>query len=151
MGLHKMHLEKRKGRIFRLNLLSWLCEVSWMCCSLVTCKNLCKHIRLGKWDEGLLWGCWIPQVNATLAVTLISIYSTSASSLQMKPSICILMTVCSLLINCESRENKDAWVDRRPDLAPSYVAVVFDVRQVTFSLFHPSVCPLQNYLWLVRM
>lgn len=75
-------------------------------------------------------------------------YSTSASSLQMKPSICILMTVFSLRINCESRENKDAQVDRRLDLAPSYVAiVVFDVRQVTFSLLHP----LQNYLWLVRM
>lgn len=70
----------------------------------------------------------------------------------MKPSICILMTVFSLLINCESRENKDAQVDGMPDLAPSYVAVmVFDVRRVTFSLFHPSVYPLQNYLWLVRM
>lgn len=79
-------------------------------------------------------------------------YSTSASSLQMKPSICILMTVFSLLINCECRENKDAQVDRRPGLAPSYVAVVvFDVRQVTFSLFHPSVYPLRNYLWLMRM
>lgn len=53
----------------------------------------------------------------------------------MKPSICILMTVFSLLISCESRENKDAQVDRRPDLAPSYVAVaVFDVRHVTFFL-----------------
>lgn len=79
-------------------------------------------------------------------------YSTSASSLQMKPSICILMTLLSLLINCESRENKDAQVDERPDLAPSYAAdTVFDVRQGTFSLFHPSVYPLRNYLWLVRM
>lgn len=70
----------------------------------------------------------------------------------MKPSICILIPVFSLLINSESRENQDAQVDRRPDLAPSYVAVVvFDVRHVTFSLFHPSVYPLQNYLWLVRM
>lgn len=79
-------------------------------------------------------------------------YSTSASSLQMKPPICILMTVFSVLINCESRENKDAQVDRRPGLVPSYIAaVVFDVRQVTFSLFRPSVYPLQNYLCLVRV
>lgn len=28
VGLHKMHLEERKRGIFRLNLLSWLCEVS---------------------------------------------------------------------------------------------------------------------------
>lgn len=70
----------------------------------------------------------------------------------MKPSICILMTVFSLLIICESRENKDAQVDRRPDLAPSYIAVVvFHVRQVTFSLFPPSAYPLQDYLWLVRI
>lgn len=52
-------------------------------------------------------------------------YSTSASSLLMKPSICILMIVFSLLTNCESiyKENKGAEVGRRPGLAPSCVAV----------------------------
>lgn len=53
----------------------------------------------------------------------------------MKPSICVLMTgFCLPIIQAEYRENKDAWVDRRFNLAPSCVAaVLFDVRQVTFS------------------
>lgn len=45
------------------------------------------------------------------------------------------MTGFCLAINwSEDRGIKDAWVDRRPNLAPGCVAAgLFDVRQVTYS------------------
>lgn len=41
---------------------------------------------------------------------------------------------CTRQLVSEHGENKDVWVDRRPNLAPSCAAaVLFDVRQATLS------------------